>query len=231
VLKILPPVILLFALAGAAFGQSIEGGGSPVVSPNIFHPVSSTTTLDPSHCGTGIALSGGNLVATEGTPSGSNGDNCRSVASHSSGKFYAEMTITNIFDLTTIAFGIMNASGGLNNSFVGMDTNGIGAFTQRVWTAGSAGAQWASTNLAQGDVICMAADFDNGKIYFRLNGGNWNNSGSANPATNTGGFALSVLAAGPYFATVNMELATQVVTLDFGASAFAFAAPSGFGSW
>jgi hypothetical protein len=40
---------LALLLATAALGQSIEGGGAPVVSPNIFHPSGSGSNPCTGH--------------------------------------------------------------------------------------------------------------------------------------------------------------------------------------
>lgn len=67
-------------------------------------------------------------------------------------------------------------------------------------------------------------------IWFRVNGGNWNANPSANPSTNTGGESLAAVAGVPLFAAVlvNAGATNDNATANFGATAFANAAPSGF---
>ena len=57
----------------------------------------------------------------------------------------------------------------------------------------------------------------------------WNNSGTANPATGVGGISSGV--AGPYYASASSSSASTSYTANFGASAFSFTMPSGFTSW
>jgi hypothetical protein len=44
-----------------------------------------------------------------------------------------------------------------------------------------------------GSVVDVAVDLGGAVIWFRVSGGNWNNSGTANPATGTGGVSLSTM--------------------------------------
>jgi hypothetical protein len=81
--------------------RMISSGGSfpfPIAGP-------ATTTLNPSDKAAGVVLSGGNLVITQSTADGS----ARSVASHSSGKYYCEMTVGNNPASYNHAFGVANA--------------------------------------------------------------------------------------------------------------------------
>jgi hypothetical protein len=90
----------------------------------------------------------------------------------------------------------------------------------------SAVATWA-----QGDTLCIAFDVDNMRLWFRTNGGNWNNSGTANPATNTEGIDVSTLNDGPFFVMANFRGNGDQFTANFGATAYAHTPPSGFGNW
>jgi hypothetical protein len=79
----------------------------------------------------------------------------------------------------------------------------------------------------------MAVDFTAQLSWFRKNGGNWNGSGTANPATGVGGNSFSYLTGGPFFiaANLNVGAASYALTLNAGGTAYAFAAPAGFGNW
>jgi SPRY domain len=187
----------------------------------------STTTWSASPIGTDITLSGGNLIASHN----SNGfENVRSVASASSGKKYWEMTIGHA-DTGFVGMGACNSTASAN-AFLGADVNAVD------WNA--SGTVFVNSNhaadiqtFATGDTICCAFDIGGMLIWFRTNGGNWNNSGAANPATGAGGVDLTSagLAAGPYFAACQMHDTPDSVTANFGATAFAQTAPSGFGNW
>ncbi len=82
------------------------------------------------------------------------------------------------------------------------------------------------------NTIGAAIDLDHKTAWFRIGGGTWNNSGTANPATNIGGYDINSIAPGEGlypFAMVNAS--GDSCTINFGASAFANAAPSGFSGW
>jgi hypothetical protein len=78
----------------------------------------------------------------------------------------------------------------------------------------------------------MAIDLVNSKGWFRINGGNWDGSGTDNPATNTGGINIATLfptnAAYALFCANNNAAG---VAANFGTSAFSFTVPSGFSAW
>jgi hypothetical protein len=80
-----------------------------------------------------------------------------------------------------------------------------------------------------GNIGCVAYDIGNGTIWFRTNGGNWNNSGTSNPATNTGG--ISLLFGSSVYPAAALYDATDQITVNFGATAYAFTPPTGFGNW
>jgi hypothetical protein len=84
------------------------------------------------------------------------------------------------------------------NQHIGQDQYGIGLF--------NTGEIYYNNNILQSgfpswnndeDIIDIAISSDSvSKVWFRVNGGNWNNIPSDNPATNTGGFDLTSLGAG-----------------------------------
>jgi len=97
-----------------------------------------------------------------------------------------------------------------------------------------AAAAWAlrSGRLAAYAAVGGAVDLDNRKIWFRLApSGNWNASGTANPATNTGGYTIPAGTMVP-FVTFGGTAGTagHALTANFGASVFSGAVPAGFTS-
>lgn len=198
--------------------------------------ISSTTTWNPSDKDPGITLSGGNLVATSSTTLA----NCtvsgycavRSIASHvTSGKFYYEVTTANQgaapFDN---CLGIANSA---KNLGVNLRTGAADAASicdnGTVTIPGGGGT---AASFVSGNVVSVAVDLGNSKIWFRVNNGNWDNVPGDDPATNTGGFTISTLNAGPYFAIVQgSNDANTGFTANFGGSSYAQSVPSGFGNW
>ena len=134
----------------------------------------------------------------------------------------------------------------LNNAPNSSDFHGLGGpgfvFASTNYAGvlvGSAGTIWvngASTGITVGaalttnDVLCCAVDTMAQLVWFRKNGGNWNNSGTANPVTGAGGIALPSTLVG-LAPMVRFSVASGQVTGNFGASAFSFTAPSGFVGW
>jgi len=82
-----------------------------------------------------------------------------------------------------------------------------------------------------GNVICVAIDLTAQTIWMRVNGGNWNLSGTADPATGVGGVSFAGINAGPYFPAISSSDNGSIATANFGATAYAQTAPSGFGNW
>jgi hypothetical protein len=91
----------------------------------------------------------------------------------------------------------------------------------------ASGSQIGTIN--PGNVIGVAVDFTAHLIWFRIApSGNWNGSGTANPATGAGGLNISALSGAlfPLFTGGSGD----VCTANFGASAFSGTVPSGFNS-
>lgn len=190
-----------------------------------------TAVWDATAKNANVVLSGGNLTAADNGVTFVNlaGRGDTSVASGQ--KRYWEVTITS-GPPGGMGVGIANSSKTwANDSYLGLETNSIGYFGDgNVWYNNASAATLAT--VAAGDVVCVALDAGN-KIWWRKNGGNWNNSGTDNPATNTGGVTLAGGLTGTVYAGYNVrnEGTTGQLTANFGATAFAFTPPSGFTSF
>lgn len=160
-----------------------------------------------------------------------------STTSKSSGLVYFEVQIGMILNSGNTNVGIGNASATLT-SFVGASgNNSIG------WEAnnGSIYLNGGHSNpntvvAAAGDVVAFAFDFTHSKFWVKdlTSGGGWNNDviGNQNPATNTGGYSMTGLNAGPYFIMVSAgNSAGEYVVLNAGGSTFVGSVPSGFSAW
>jgi hypothetical protein len=166
-------------------------------------------------------LSNGNLTITGASGNGGS----RSTFNASTGKYYWEITMNTWVSssdgpgimLTTASFGNAAQPGGCAVTLSGQ-------FWVNGSTAGSMGVGFSS-----GNTVGIAVDFTNKLIWFRLTpSGNWNGSGTANPATGTGGVSFSTLS-GNFAAWIsNLTNAPEVATANFGASTFSGAVPSGF---
>lgn len=87
---------------------------------------------------------------------------------------------------------------------------------------------WAGTNT-----LGIATDFDAGLIWFRTNAGNWNNNGSADPATDTGGIFIQNIPGSQYYVpAANLGGSPGATgTINLGTASFAQSVPSGYSSW
>ncbi len=190
--------------------------------------VTTGSTFDPDTLSPTMALSGGDLVATASGLFGIASSN----SAHDSGKFYAKFTLTvknggagfqgvGVFDSS-----FNNLSAPTATMFVGQTTHGLAFFSDNGVYYNNVAISHLVT-FAQGDVIELALDIDNRTIWFRVNGGNWNNSGAANPVTNTGGITLGAVMGPKLFLAAEGDVAGDQWTADFTA-----ASPlAGFDTW
>lgn len=151
----------------------------------------------------------------------------RSITTHTTGQWYFEITINAAAKLSDVGVGVDNGTENLNLS--GGQAKGIcWVGSGSVNYNGTLNAYLASTFFV-GDILGVAVDITNAKIWFRENGGNWNNSASANPATNTGGFSISAIVPTVY-ALAQLSSVGDQVTANF-LGTFGFSAPAGFSAW
>jgi hypothetical protein len=104
-------------------------------------------------------------------------------------------------------------------------------YQQKFISTGQGTLFWSST--AGTNVLQLAVDLDNKQLWIALSTIStqpWNGSTTADPATNVGGFDISAIVPGPIYAYGNF-LPVAPLTANFGASAYAFTPPSGFGDW
>jgi len=165
-------------------------------------------TLNPLYNIGSAALTNGNLDYNSVT----GGNSAAGTIAATTGKWYWEVTA--------------NTSG--NQSWtVGVRNLATAAFVQyyafdgRVYPADIA---YGNTFTA-GDVIGVALDMDNGKVFFSKNG-TWQNSGNPSTGSNPAASSLS----GPYTALVGhgSGASSSTSTANFGQRAFAYTAPSGY---
>jgi hypothetical protein len=177
---------------------TVNGGITPddqlIDTPNLRF-----ATLDPDTASNSASvLSNANLTQDIGTTLGVT----LSDASFSAGKYYAEVRIDNM--------------GSPANAWVGVsgnnDTTWDGGYYWGALAGNGTGRQYSASsndtfgsNPAVGDIIQIAVDRDNGKIWWGLNG-TWQQNGGTSPDPATGTDAAYTDASGP--------LGTQ--TLRFG---------------
>lgn len=169
-----------------------------------------------------ITLTNSNRTATG---SGSGNERILGDTYHWTGKYYCEIQGwtnssnggvglgTGQTPLDDIGFGFdydLDSGGNLHTQF-----DGSGSFT--------------ALGNPSGHTVCIAVDFDNDKLWYRLDGGNWNGSGTANPATGTGG--ISITGKPALVPMVWMQSSSASATLATASANFLQTKPSGFSDW
>ncbi len=114
----------------------------------------------------------------------------RTNSSHSTGKYYAEFTLTamNFKFAIGIGGGSLLTTGDLGSDAV--PSNGLGANVVGKWHQSGVDTTLFSSNWAVGDLLDLAIDLDNQLAWVRRNNaGGWNPSvgGTPDPATGVGG--------------------------------------------
>jgi len=198
------------------------GGGGGGGSTNAFDPAMMTFVSS----GISGVLSNGNLTFETTT---GNFSNVLAVQGSSTGKYYWEVTVGVLTGISQVGFG--NAAINLTSgAYMGQGNNAVG-WAQDTNVYSNGGSLTAIAPFVQSDILSVAIDFTAKLVWFRRNAGNWNNNGSANPATGAGGISFASLGAGPYYAAVCVQNNGDKMTANFGATAFAQSQPSGFGTW
>ena len=205
------------ALATTAPTATIGGGGT------------SYATLDPAHAGSGGTLSNGNLTFTYATAAA----NARATTSHSSGKFYFEFTVgSSAATAYSVEVGICNSSQSMTSGQLGAtaDAGGIFIGDDNFYINGAGQQLFFGTDggLHAGKTYGVAIDVAN-KIWI-TDGVHWDelSSDTHDPATGVGGIDISGVST-PQFIAVHVEANTNAtVTLNFGATTYAYTPPSGF---
>lgn len=165
-------------------------------------------------------LTGRNLVATSSGAGGVRAS--RDIR----GPIYFEATITTLTGVPQVGLAPMQWN---HTTALGTGTDTIGYQPSGAVRIGNVTLQTIA-GYAAGNRIGVAVDPQSKLIWFRVNGGNWNNNAANNPATGVGGIDYSALlpatGAGTLFPAVSASLTGNVWTTAF--LTFVDAAPAGF---
>jgi hypothetical protein len=180
-------------------------------------------TLDPLNKAASIDLSNGNLTATKTTSTAFK--SAIATLAKSAGKFYCEMTIHQ--SAVNYMLGVCPLNFNVE-TFLGTTATSWSYHLKSAqkWTNNSGIAGGAIIDTAN-DVIGMAVDLDAGYIWWRDNGV-WLQSGDPDAGTNPQFTGLEGLTLAPAMSIFNDE---TDATMNFGSTAYADAAPDGFGNW
>jgi len=195
-------------------------------------------TWNPSDKDAHQALSGGNLIATSSAGSGTVNSAVRATQAVSVAvKTYFEITFSSSASAQYFSVGVMNSAAALNAN-IGA-TNGINfcnkfnGSTSAIYLNGSGSGTYPA--LTNGQVLRVAVDRANNKIWFAINANTW--SGSAvwmgsggttdDPGTGVGGANIASVT-GTIFPAISSAWTGDVATLNGGTAGFAYAIPTGF---
>lgn len=182
------------------------------------------TTWSASDKTGGVTLSGSNLIAT----SSASGNGVRAADKQTANKYYWETVLTT----AGIAYGVGAANGTATLSSVYTTPTGAAVVyaSGSIWINNTNTGTSLGSLAAGGVVVCHALDVT-GALYWARSGaaGNWNNSGTANPATGAGGLNVSSLGGSGLYPLAAFGVAATL-TARFGDSAFTGTVPSGFTS-
>jgi hypothetical protein len=200
---------------------------------------SGPTTWNPSDKDSHVALSGGNLAATQSEAG--NFDGVRSTSYYTGGQVYWENIVTNQSDAPGRGWlsGVASSATAVTHNFPGGDLTSSGVQTgdERLWfmNGGSSGLTILGTSVANGDVIAFAMDVNKGLIWAKdvTQSGNWNGNALADPVTGVGGMGIQVhddnvyiMWSGEHVSSIN-----PVATLNVGATLFVGTKPTGYIAW
>jgi hypothetical protein len=155
-------------------------------------------TLNPLHKtgGTALnALANGNLTYTG--HSGTSYSGTYSTLAASSGKYYAEFKCTGGGGAGDMMIGAGN--GITNTTAPGASSNDLVVFGyDGKYYNGGSGVSWGGSSWTSGDIIGVAMDLDNNKLYVSKNGTYMNSGNPTSGSSGTGALTLATSTTGVY---------------------------------
>lgn len=230
-----------FGSDGVWVAPSSGGGGGSDGSSGGGTTPTTTNSLDPLHTGNAGTLSNNNLTFS----SQGGWQSSRAALGASAGMYYVEATAQTIVD--GLGLGLVNGVENLNG-MVGADSNGILAYAELSVTPGSGiymnsfvkGGNGSNGDfpISAGDTVGLAINLNIGKVWFyNAQTQQWNGDviGNQNPVGNIGGIDIALLVDAGYQGTVYPAVsamsASDVISINLGASTFVHPLPTGYVSW
>nr|BAR19094.1 lectin-like protein [uncultured Mediterranean phage uvMED] len=175
--------------SGQSNNYTVAGGTLTKTEDN---PSNVFATMNPLNVPTSNAptFSNGNTTTVSST-SGSGKWGGSTTLGMTSGKFYCEAKATVDSQYTRNVLGItgdsMNMARG-NGSPLGSDQTSSGWYSENGQVNWNNSAQYTASTYTTGDILSIAIDLDNNRLFYAKNGV-WQNSG--NPTTSTGAITIS----------------------------------------
>ena len=209
-------------------GNTNNFSTSGTLTQNVDTPSNNFATINPLYYSTSQStLSNGNLTATS---SGANWNNFHSTLAPSTGKYYWEVKVVNVGS-NTHPIGIVGTEASdINSTSPGDSFDGDATGISYVQTGDKdvAGSRTSYGNsYTTGDIIGVAMDLDNLKLYFHKNGVYQNSGVPTSGATGTG--AISIVSGHSYLASF-AHYNTMVDSINFGQGYFGTTAVASAGT-
>jgi hypothetical protein len=180
----------------------------------------------------GVTLSGGGLIMTANAGLANN-NGAQSSTSHTAGKYYTELRLSTLAGTSPqVGFGIGNSSFSLDSVYLGGDANSYSLYCQNGAFYHNGPLYNYGVNMVTGDVIGLALDLTNLHLFMRYNNNFWNAASGTDPTDPADANAIAVTA-GTWFIYVSVQANSDgsVMTVNFGATTYAFTPPVGYGAW
>jgi hypothetical protein len=236
-------LIMKHKLMAPLWGGGGSGGSSFPYATTQLASNLSRAQFDVNHSSNVLVLSNGNLTVS--TTNAGNFQDARTDVVLTGGKYYYEFTLASlgvVAEEPNLQAGFCDTAYVQSTNELGVDAHSVGIFVIPTLNRFSINFNNSQTNFASGtptvgQVIGVALDIGNASIWARLGAGNWNNSGTANPATNVGGISLAgwLNTGNPVniFPCAQLQPSSgtataSTLTFNFGATAFANTPPAGF---
>jgi|SRR5262245_4684430 len=211
----------LFGNASSFFAPTVGMGPSPqTITEGAW-----VTTLNAADKSANISLSNNNLTAGCTT----NTDGAVRSTVLGGPKAYFEFIIGNMVGANT-GVGIATSVATLTTIGPNATNAAIVYGSGNLWYNGSNSGITIGNITASGTRVCVALDTVANRLWVRKDGGLWNGSGTANPATGIGGLDISVVFVGKTaLAAISANSSAGVsLSVNFGATPLAQAIPTGF---
>ena len=229
----------------SSLGADVSGNGNNFTVNNLTSVDQSTdtctnnfATLNPltNTRGTSQNFKEGNLQI-DGTGSGA-GASASTISTSTSGKYYIECKIDSLGSGYAEFFAIATSSYA-NHTLGYFETNTDTILWNLDYRSGQSKIRkdgssiiTTPTSFSNGDIIGMAIDVDNGKIYFHRNGTYVNYSGTQNPSSGSNGITLPTSSDGYLIAASvdNNSGSGTTLTMNFGSPSFSISSGNSDGN-
>jgi len=222
----------------AALGTDSSGNGNTFTVNNLTSVDQSTDTctnnfctLNPLNPTTNVTFSNGNLTFTNSATGQ------RMVAGTigvSTGKWYAEVLVTSL-GATFPQIGIIDVTQWAQDSQPGANSNGWGYLSNGTVYNSNSSIDTGEATYTDADIISIAMDLDNNKLYFAKNGTYINSGVPTSGATGTGAYSITSGVTYVFSNSSNDTGTDPVYEWNFGSPSFTIASGNadgaGFGNF